>query len=835
MSIQAAALFRGQTDIHIKTLYSKKNEDGMYDGAKIFSSPEDLYTYIKNGGEAYEFSTPDTLWSKVFWDIDIAVDKVSEADRDLLERRVDNMVSFLAKSALDLCNSNSCLYRKTGRDIEKVELCPATVREAVKEITDNAVVTKSNNPDKISYHVIFPNFVAQPIDWHVLTPALRNQLQEAATKSNVSKHRLHIINAIDFVVWKKLITLRCPLSRKTNQDTSYHTVIRGNPEDALLTWIPDNPDNPYFVVIMTPDDQTSDPFQTAIDNPENILETKNNEEVNTEVNKILFDLLGDQLTQYYDAYEDEESYLLKLDYSMRGCPFCKKNQHANNHYLIKTGRRIIIQKYGNPANCKKVMLRLKLDDNKYLKIARVFYNFNDIKKYQEDHFIIWMGSGWSFERANYSITSYILKNHKKAENDEIRALLQDYNKRKLVEKNLVDLIGADPPVQVDAVPHIMYFTNGCYDLLNDVFYTGTSAKQYIGFLTTGYAFDPDWASNQKITNAIADLYGVMDQIQPPHAHNMDNKELYEIILSSCLYGGHKEYVTFFLGGTMGGKSTSKKMVNAALGNMMVETNSSILTEVLDAKRPNPFLASINHKRVVFASELPNMADAKFKIRSVNIKKFTEDKVISRLCYSNLTEQKNNATWVFDSNFEPCFDTVDGALVRRCLMVNFNSAFVDEKSKMLVGSRKDVFELRGNLSALMATREYKIAAFIILKDLFRKHFLNADNEIVLPFRTTPEKFKDFTLIRKLPEFIIGSSTETINDIHSKYSDIYTEIGNSLYCEENELKNYLFRHFPAKTFGNDIQDLMNQNSVINTNGDTFVKFIIKKHLLAQEVKL
>lgn len=825
-SLQLVNMFNYQNEIYIKPLKTSKIDplDNKFEHTKIFSSPDEVYKWANGSNETYEHIVSDTFAVKLFWDIDISRDDLTKSDQETLESNVPYMVKILASLAIELGSKKKIFYMKKNGAVTKLTDLKE-YNEAVLEMTNAAVVTKSNNCDKISYHVIYPNFLVAPNDWCMLTKSLEGLVNSQINNKHSTSLKKNLLKAIDFVVWKEFPTLRCAYSIKSCEDTSVHTVIIGTFEDSLISWIPETTKAQYWL-IPTHSEEAAD---SVLDDPEITLELKSNSLYNQEVNRILTEVFGTQLEHYYDIYMEGQTYQLDVDYSCNPCPICFVSLHKNNHFCKRQGKKLIISKHGNPKKCKRQVHTLNLKEDLYLTIAVDIYSRNDIKKYQEDHFIIWNGVNWSFDKATYSITSYILRISSSIEDSAIKKELQDYRKRKMVENNLIDLIGAENPIRVDSIPYVLYFQNGCYNILKDEFYEGPSAKEYIGSVNTGYMYKSAWDTDEDIQNAMKDIDLIIDQIQPPTEENKEERELYEIILGSCLYGSHKEYMTFFHGDTMSGKSTSKKIVNAAIGNFMLETNSNLLTEVIDAKRPNPFLAQINHKRALFASELPNTADSKFKIKGVNVKKLTDHKIISRLCYSNAIEQQNFATFIVDTNHEPFFDIVDGAIVRRCLMINFKSAFIDEKSRILVGVRKNIFPIRMEISSRLETQAYRQACFLILKRFFRKHFLTPENTIFLPFKTTPEKFKDFTLIRKIPTLIVQSSTETIDDILPKYSAKYDTFGDTVYMEESDFKSYIYKHFSIKLFGNEIQNMINTHSHTDTSGHIWVKYIVKKHLI------
>lgn len=82
---------------------------------------------------------------------------------------------------------------------------------------------------------------------------------------------------------------------------------------------------------------------------------------------------------------------------------------------------------------------------------------------------------------------------------------------------------------------------------------------------------------------------------------------------------YQRMFNILFGETATGKSTTKRLLKSAIGDLFVETGQTILTDVLD-KGPNPFIANMHLKRSVFCSELPDFAcSGSKKIRSDNIK------------------------------------------------------------------------------------------------------------------------------------------------------------------------------------------------------------------------
>ncbi|BCT22635.1 NTPase [Carp edema virus] len=802
-------------NISVKPLFCAKDEDGIFNDIQRFSTPENLLSYIREGKCCYEYlDLEQSSAVKIFFDIDFKLNNLMYSDDDL-----NLALRKLVEVFLKAVKLKSSIYKKYSSIKTKG---PLQVKDSmINSIIEEMTYTKSTDPDKLSMHVFLNNFLTTPESLLALNHAFKKVLSEEYHAENGSPFISMFLKSVDTNIWRNEMNLRCPYSKKENNKDGYiHLCKEKEFGKNLFTWI-DNADRFYYFAI-----EESNANNSFLD--QEFVNTKLDSDTYVTIISKLQNIFGNQISNanemrfYPEIYEN-----IKVDYSLGNCKLCSKQFHKNDHSAVLRGDKVFVTKMGNSRNCVKT--HFSISHLSLMELSELIANFNEIARLDFETFITWDGKKWVFEKSNYKLTSYILSVAPRFP-AAYKGDFDDPKGRNIMKHNIVDILGNRPFKKIDVHPNIMYFKNGCYDFVLDKFYSGEQAKRFTSIFDTGYDYVENWESDQKILDAVEDLTSIINSIQPITPENAEDRKLYEIVCASSLLGLNKEFIVFLWGETMAGKSTTKKIIKAAIGDFLIDTSSSVLIDPIDGKGPNPFLASIHCKRVVFASELPDTSTGLRKIRSVNIKKLTDSNVVSRQCFSNSINQTNYATFLVDTNCQPYFDTLDLAVIRRCILIEFNSFFTDDLTcQSHTHKNKTKFKLRNDLKLILEQHEYKMAAFIILKSWVKKHYLDENGKFILPLTATPDKFKDFEFHRKINDYIISNENIDINKFNIEDTkDIYAYHKGKPYIKLPDFKILISKYFNSRTFVKDIDIVINQY-LVNIEDEECLSIVMREHIM------
>ncbi len=191
------------------------------------------------------------------------------------------------------------------------------------------------------------------------------------------------------------------------------------------------------------------------------------------------------------------------------------------------------------------------------------------------------------------------------------------------------------------------------------------------YMSTGYDYEePTEEEINKIKKIIEEIFPIEEE-----------RTLYLTILSTGLCGKTLEKFTICNGKGGNGKGLLNGLVLEMFGNNennygYTMSNSILLNPIMIG--PNPQVANLNNKRIVFCKE----PDENQKLVTSTIKELTgESKINARKCNSNITECNLKGTIILECNKKPKMNgIIDDALVRRLIDMLFRSSFTHTPEK-----------------------------------------------------------------------------------------------------------------------------------------------------------
>ena len=146
-----------------------------------------------------------------------------------------------------------------------------------------------------------------------------------------------------------------------------------------------------------------------------------------------------------------------------------------------------------------------------------------------------------------------------------------------------------------------------------------------------------------------------------------------MIIASHLVDLHQreEFLVLYNKRGCNGKSTLNTLEEATFGNFFYSCKREMITEAktMGGEGASPILHGMKGKRLVSYQELKRDD----RLCSATIKKLTGgDTINSRALYKEPEEFKINALQIASTNQLPAFDCVDGAVIRRCRMIEFEN-------------------------------------------------------------------------------------------------------------------------------------------------------------------
>jgi phage/plasmid-associated DNA primase len=527
------------------------------------------------------------------------------------------------------------------------------------------------------------------------------------------------------------------------------------------------------------------------------------------VNKFLKDNLKTNKTRKEITYKSLH-YWAKEDNADNYKIWCKKyilfkkkvnfDDYYNDKHLYEDDKTINV----NELIINYIIndLDYKIIDHDFARIFKVLYN-NFI--YSNDHIYYFNGFIWKKQcKINADVVKYVSINLysylKKLLTDKVYKLYED--KSKTNDKNEKDMLeiqinnvnrciesliilkkdssrkGIITSIQSTIInndiifdsyyPNYIAFTNTIYDLKNKCFIE-PKPKYYMSMCTKyEYKFYKTKDEIDEQNKKINEINKLLDSIFT----DKETKDYYLMLLSQGMGGNLTELFTICTGSGGNGKSLLHEFFLSMLGEYGYNLPNQVLSQTLNnTGGPNPVLANMHLKRFILASE----PEAEKRLKSATIKELT-----GKVDYNARTLHETNTnkilamTLFLECNEKPLIDAVDGGMVRRLRVINFNSKFlnkdeydiiineidnsndIDDNEKKKIKSRYGI--IKRTYKDKSFKEEYRQALFEILINYYNKY--ENENEKI------PQLIKDDC---KIYLELSGDIIPFINDNYYKPDD------------------------------------------------------------------
>jgi len=312
--------------------------------------------------------------------------------------------------------------------------------------------------------------------------------------------------------------------------------------------------------------------------------------------------------------------------------------------------------------------------------------------------------------------------------------------------------------RLDEHRNLLCFTNGVYDLDNDLFRDGSPYD----FVTLSVNFEYVDRSDPIKRTMVEKFF---DDIQPDE----DEREYLLLFLSSMLHGTTKEE-TFhiFTGAAANGKSLLRDLIKAALGEYFVSIPPNLLTrERPSSSSPQPEILLLKGKRAVFGSE----PEANQKINTGYMKMITgNDPLSARNLHSNeIITFLPQFKLVLLCNDIPLMDNNDLGTWRRSRIKEFPVVFCDNPRT------DNKYEKKIDLTMKERIAECKQEFILYLMEYYRRY-------------RDMERLKPTARVNKMVEKHKKKSNSVLQFIEEKTEEAPDDSG-----ENNLLLTELYSHY------------------------------------------
>ena len=403
----------------------------------------------------------------------------------------------------------------------------------------------------------------------------------------------------------------------------------------------------------------------------------------------------------------------------------------------------------------------------------------------------------------------------KSQNDKLDVIrktiisLRNFKSREPYIKDIICKI-TNEDLKFDENPYLFAFTNKVYDLKEMKFQEQSNPLDYIS-MTCGYDYNDNYDLQNK--TEVKDLFKSIHKNKNIHNYHLT-------ALATGLLGIPIEKFIVLTGTGGNGKSLIDDFMLETVGEFGYLMPTILLTQPLKAGS-NPELANCNKKRFIVAQE----AKESDNIVSGNVKSLTGGtKINARMNYSNDCDTIIDATWFFECNKTPNFDTVGSAELRRLETIKFNSNFVDVSIYDPNDNSMD-----GVMNPIYKTKEWKNnhrqGFFEFLLEFLPSFYLNG---LVSP----PEVLEQNKLYLEKSDRIFSTinefyeKTDDVKDV-IKMKDIYASFTNSSYysnLNKKDKREINYKSFQAKLESNIF--LKKYIGVNNHNGAILTNHIVRQ---------
>jgi hypothetical protein len=590
----------------------------------------------------------------------------------------------------------------------------------------NIVYTKSNNPNKYSYHIIFNNIM--------LSTKKKIIKYLKSTIETFKERSLNVLaKYIDSAIYRESTQLRFIYSLK-EKSTYFHIPFDDLSKETI-----------HLYSIVNREDKNEPWTINEIANPnESELEMSliNTEETPYYMHGLdgediitLFKTIFNQIKLMEEDWEYIKNIKIlnvndKIKINIDQC-YCCERRHKNPFVFLINYSNITLTKNGNPKSCNLLPKVEKYPIIKFINLASYLVKTNLIKRSPSGKFLIWMQYQWREISENYQFLHFIIETKyifRKCDREVILNskfnLLNHY-----ISAQLGDNIFPQYPD-----PRIVKLLNGYYDLSQNKFTPFNDTQRHI-YKKHGVHLEyknlEDMNESEKLEydESKIKLSNILEKII------LKNEDKINIIrfkanVSATLYSGHKGAITFFVGKTNSGKTTVRQLIENLFKDSYITLPMDVYTLKAATNRGDPWKGSCDYKLVSFASE--SGADDIF--RSKLIKQILEDYIVARELYSNNTKQVNHLSQFVDTNHTPQYDFVDPALQKRISIINFKSRFARKYERVPEDDDRILYEVDEKIESEVKVGKYSRVFFDLLVNWFREYHLytlELQTEAIMP--------------------------------------------------------------------------------------------------------
>lgn len=280
--------------------------------------------------------------------------------------------------------------------------------------------------------------------------------------------------------------------------------------------------------------------------------------------------------------------------------------------------------------------------------------------------------------------------------------------------------------ELDNNNYLVGFTNGVYDLKNNIFRKGTIEDKVS--ITTRYAWNKN-SDEEFFDNFINSLFETIEMANYFKKH-----------IGSFLEASNKEEkIYFWIGKGRNGKGTIDTLLRETLGGYYTQLDNGYYTI---AKKQNsiaePELIKLDRKRLVMTFE---PAEGTKYINNKTKKISGNDPIEARDLYSKSNEIKVIASSfkpVVQSNVSPMFDDVDLGLLQRIEVINFVYSFLE--SSKIDCANKYHKPVNSDLKDKLKTKTVEFFNFLLKWYYIYKQegITNKPNEVKIAIKEYSEK-------------------------------------------------------------------------------------------------
>lgn len=589
-------------------------------------------------------------------------------------------------------------------------------------IKKNISYTHTTSINKYSYHIYFNSIIIQTCDFFMFKNIMKEFKSLEANLEN------EFVQAIDLQPYRKNTQLRFIYSCKNKDDTSFHV-----PYDEE---IPDETNIYKYSIINYKEDEIKLKINGAMiyadigDKP-NITLASN---ITPYYIKYLFLpntfklLFAQQRPKNFTQLEYMEDFKLnqKIDLYYDFCNKCKR-KHKHNFYLQFGIEVIRLTKYGNPNSCGmcKAIKYPKIIPERLLQMV---IDRDLVRRINKSRYLFWNNNSWNLVEDEQQLKhNLLLMDHFRKED-----IQEIYDFKGKYLENYLNIKLNSKFTKETQNPYYLKLNNGVYDLREDSFLPNS---EHIKNIIKVYGIPIDFVSYEEMNEKEKKKYdkryqyliNILDGIIPgvkdfPKGKD-ENVDAFRANLSSILYSGFKNVITIFVGLTLSGKSTIKKLVEALLQESYCEMEMTTYTQ-LKRSHLDPVKGRLSHKLASFASEIGELE----KFQAVNFKQMTENLITARQLYSNDCNQLNHLSQFIDINVKPKFECIDTALEKRMCIIDFKSYFYrnGEANSVDIAGRRKMIKIDNKLESRIIQSELSLPFLKILIEWFRMYHLSKLN-------------------------------------------------------------------------------------------------------------